>query len=173
MKGQSWLKPGSTPLFLGHKHSSRKHLSHFGGRHRVPSDVPLSLCLYPRTSLLMTHCPSEALSSKSLGLLFSSAQPSSYVFAYNSMKSFFKFSAFVAMLCHLPDFSALVFVLLFSRSQEVMYNWSSFYILYSCCFFLNNESSNNSFKVPSSSLFFLMRLGPRILITPVFSSTLP
>ena len=100
----SWLSTDDfvyTSLF-GHKNSSRKEPSDFGERHQC-------LHTYPCPRALPVNkfpCDSVASSSQHFGLLCSSDQHNSFVCDDSSMKSFSKFSAFVALLCHLPDLSA-------------------------------------------------------------------
>ena len=74
-------------------------------------------------------------------------------------------------LCHFPDFRAHGIRASLHCVQRCPS--SSFHISSSCCFFLSSTSSSDALKVFSSSLIFLMRLSPRIIIALRFSSAVP
>ena len=71
------------------------------------------------------------------------------------MKSFCKFSAFVALPCvSFQIFVLKVLVRLFAVSHEAMYSSSSFHMSSSCRFFLSSTSSNISLMNSSPNFLF-------------------
>ena len=169
------VRSSSSGLPSCSKTSQQRPTSDLGGKMpQLPSLSPLMTRFYPLRSDLLGNTLPCVFSIQALGLSSSPDHPNSLVFL-TILRSRFPGSS--SLLHCIGSFAeiwvARVSARHFAGSQDVMSSLISSHNSSSWTFFFPCGSSNNCFNASSSTLYFLMRLGPRIMVTRSFSSVPP